>query len=179
MTNESLLSGPGLKPIEKFCPTKAENEKALPSEIEVQWGEPPTMNQLTAQSEKSQNVLNALNGDPPDARPSLTMRIWSSIYLAVFIGCWIFIGAVSSIDTGLTVKFHSGLKEHEQNPVARLILAADGWEVSRFVGIKMFGTILVLGILIWLYHIRRQHALLVIATLTVFQGLLLMYLLLF
>jgi hypothetical protein len=70
------------------------------------------------------------------------------------------------------------MKEHEQNPVARMIMAEDGWKVSRFVGIKMFGTILVLGILMWLYHIRRQHALIIGFTLALFQGLLLMYLLL-
>lgn len=71
------------------------------------------------------------------------------------------------------------MREEEQNPIARLIMAADGWKVARFVGFKMFGTILVLGILMWLYHIYRTHALMVGLTLALFQGLLLMYLLLF
>jgi hypothetical protein len=105
------------------------------------------------------------------------MRIWNKFLLGVFVICWVFIGFVSSIDAGLTVAFQDTLKYEEQNPVARLILAEDGWKCGRFIGMKMFGTILVLGVLMWLYHICHKHALLVSITLAVFQGLLLLYLL--
>jgi len=101
----------------------------------------------------------------------------NKVCLSLFIICWVFIGFVGSIDAGLTVHFQDTLRDQEQNPVARMILAEDGWKAGRFIGIKMFGTILVLGILMWLYHSCRNHALLVIAALAAFQGLLLMYLL--
>lgn len=85
---------------------------------------------------------------------------------------------MGAIDTGLTVHLRDGLKENERNPVARMILASDGWEVSRFIGLKMFGTILVLGIVICLFKRDAKHGLIVIGTLAAFQALLLLYLLL-
>lgn len=57
-----------------------------------------------------------------------------------------------------------------------MILASDGWEVSRFVGLKMFGTILVLGIVICLFKRDAKHGLVIIGTLAIFQALLLFYL---
>jgi hypothetical protein len=69
------------------------------------------------------------------------------------------------------------LPEFEKNPIARIMLEADSWEVSRFVAIKCFLTILVLKILIGLFHFNKKHALLIIGGVTLFQGLLLAYLL--
>lgn len=104
--------------------------------------------------------------------------MWNKFCIFMFSFCWIFVGAVGAIDTGLTVHLREGLKDHEQNPVARMILASDGWEVSRFVGLKMFGTILVLGIVIWIFKRSIKHGLIVVVTLAMFQALLLLYLLL-
>jgi hypothetical protein len=95
-----------------------------------------------------------------------------------FVFCWLFIGAVSSIDTSLTVQFSEGLKYSEENPIARMILANDGWKVARFVGLKMFGTICVLGILICLFKRNYNQGLVITITLALFQALLLTYLLL-
>ena len=91
--------------------------------------------------------------------------------------CWIFIGAVGALDTHLTVKLRDGLKENEQNPIARMILSFDGWDVSRFIGVKMFGTILVLGFLIWIFRKHKKYGLIFVVSLAVFQAMLLFYLL--
>lgn len=64
----------------------------------------------------------------------------------------------------------------EENPIARLILDADHWDVSRFIGIKMFCTILVLGICVAIYSKHKKAAVTVAAGLAVFQAYLLIYL---
>lgn len=78
----------------------------------------------------------------------------------------------------MTIRFSENLPEFERNPIARIMLAADGWEVSRFVAIKCFLTIVVLKILIGLFHFNKRHALFIIGGVTFGQGLLLAYLLL-
>jgi hypothetical protein len=95
----------------------------------------------------------------------------------LFVVCWLFIGLISSIDTGLTAHTHTCLKEGEQNPVARAILSQDDWQCGRFLAIKMFCTILVLGFLAALYHHKPKHATIVTTALALFQGLLIIYLL--
>lgn len=94
-----------------------------------------------------------------------------------FYLCWLFIGAVSSLDVYLTIKFSDNLPEHELNPIARLILKMDDWEVSRFVAIKVFLTILVLGILRWILYISKKYAFTIITAITICQAILLAYLL--
>jgi len=86
------------------------------------------------------------------------------------------VGGVGAIDTELTVRLRDGLEENEKNPIARMILASDGWEVSRFVGLKMFGTILVLGIVICLFKRDAKHGLIIVCSLAAFQAFLLLYL---
>lgn len=85
-------------------------------------------------------------------------------------------GGVGAIDTELTVRLRDGLEENEKNPIARMILASDGWEVSRFIGLKMFGTILVLGIVICLFKRDAKRGLIIVGSLAVFQAFLLLYL---
>lgn len=94
----------------------------------------------------------------------------------LFSICWLFIGAVGSLDTHLTVKLRDGLIENEINPVARMILSVDDWDVSLFVGIKMFSTIIVLGILVW-FQKHTKYGSIIIVPLAIFQLLLLFYLL--
>jgi hypothetical protein len=67
---------------------------------------------------------------------------------------------------------------HEKNPIARMILAYDGWEVARFIGLKVFGTILVLGINVLIFLKSKFYGLLIITSLALFQTFLLLYLLL-
>lgn len=105
-------------------------------------------------------------------------RIGNNICVAIFYICWIFVGAVGAIDTGLTVHLRTLLIETEKNPVARMILEFDDWEVSRFIGLKMFGTILVLGFVVHIFKRNTKNGLVVIGSLAIFQALLLFYLLL-
>jgi hypothetical protein len=93
-----------------------------------------------------------------------------------FVCCWLFIGFVSSIDTYLTIKFQDDLFFGEVNPMARWMLEADNWDVSRFCGIKMFGTIFVLGILVLMYVQVPRHAAVVAGAMVAFQAWLLYYL---
>lgn len=102
------------------------------------------------------------------------LEILNKLY---FISCLLFIAAVSSIDTGITVKFKDVLQHTEENPLARFILSIHNWEVAGFVSIKMFLTILVLGILISLYHIKPKHAMIITVIVAMFQAVLLSYLL--
>lgn len=110
-------------------------------------------------------MLNCLTIKKVLRRPSL-----------LFFGvCWLFIGAVSSLDVVFTIAFRENLELNEQNPLARFIMYADNWSVARFVGLKMFGTIFVLGFLVWLYHRKIIVAYYVTFILAFLQGLLLLY----
>lgn len=100
-----------------------------------------------------------------------------SLAVYFFIFCWILIAFVGAVDTSLTVKLREGLYVHEKNPIARWILSFDGWEVARFIGLKMFGTIAVLGITICIFVQNKIKGLLVISGIASFQLFLLFYLL--
>ena len=76
----------------------------------------------------------------------------------------------------LTVRLQSHLQENEQNPIARWILESYNWEVSSFIGIKTFTTILVLGILAWFYDNHQDYSLLIAFGIVLFQTFLLIYL---
>jgi hypothetical protein len=103
------------------------------------------------------------------------MKIKLALY---FYFCWLFIGAVSSLDVYLTIRFSDNLEEYELNPIARLILQADDWEVSRFVAIKVFLTILVLGIMRWILYLNQKFAITIISVIAFLQAILLGFLLL-
>lgn len=92
-----------------------------------------------------------------------------------FTICWLLIAAVASFDTAATSLLHPALKEQEENPVARAILDADNWNFSTFLGLKMFGTCLVLGFLIVANNYKPHHALAIAAALAGFQLLFIFY----
>ena len=94
----------------------------------------------------------------------------------LFSVLWIWIAFVSSFDVYLTILLADVIKESEQNPFARFILHRDNWNVSRFIGIKMFCTIFVLGILIAAYYFSKKHAYSIIFSIALFQTLLILYL---
>lgn len=102
------------------------------------------------------------------------MKIWSILY---FYSLWIFIGAVSSLDIYLTIRFSENLPDGELNPIARLILHNDDWDVSRFVAIKSFMTILVLGILMAFHKYHRRFGDIIIKYVALAQLCLLVFLL--
>lgn len=83
---------------------------------------------------------------------------------------------MSSLDNYLVVKFRSSMPAEEKNPIARWIMQADNWDVSTFVGIKMFTTILVLGLLAIIYSNSKYHGLKYIFILSLFQAALFYYL---
>lgn len=101
----------------------------------------------------------------------------NNVHSLIFTMCWIFIGGVGAIDTFLTIKLSEGLIHNEQNPIARFILQSDNWDVSKFIGLKMFGTILVLGIVVCIFKRHSNYGLMIVSGIATFQALLLLYLL--
>jgi hypothetical protein len=93
-----------------------------------------------------------------------------------FYLCWLFIGFVGSVDVYLTIKYSENLPDHELNPIARYILHIDEWDVSRFVAIKVFMTILVLGIVRWILYLNQKYALVIINAIALGQLILLLFL---
>jgi hypothetical protein len=94
----------------------------------------------------------------------------------IFCTLWIWIAFVSSIDNYLVVKFRNDMPHDEQNPVARFIMYLNDWDVSTFVGIKMFFTIIVLGILAIIYVGSKHYGLKCVTILSLFQAALFYYL---
>ena len=70
-----------------------------------------------------------------------------SFHATVMAGLWLFIGLVGALDTYLTVKYRNHMPQVEENPVGCLLMRLDGGDVSLFVGCKVAGTILALGVL--------------------------------
>lgn len=94
-------------------------------------------------------------------------------YFAVM---WLAIGLISSIDLYWAIKNQHLMLEMEENPIGQWLLAKDNGDVALFMGVKMAGTTLALGVLIFLYHYQRRLAWISVITLTVLQFCLLHYL---
>lgn len=99
-------------------------------------------------------------------------------WVLLYASLWLFIGVVSTVDVVFTVALQEHLMQNEENPFARAILSFDNWMIARFIGLKMYGTIFVLGFLVWIYHRSQKFAYPIISTVSFFQLLLLLYLLL-
>lgn len=102
-----------------------------------------------------------------------------------FYACWLFIGFVASFDIYLTIRFSDNLIDNELNPIARMILRAEDWTiyddgdkmgVSRFVAVKVFMTILVLGIIRWILYLNKRYAMTIITCVALMQAILLFFL---
>jgi hypothetical protein len=98
----------------------------------------------------------------------------------LFAALWLFVGATSAVDACLMVRYAGAVRE--ENPFAqRLIitrphskwLVGPSQDVSLLIAVKMFGTLVALGLLLVLYQKWRRGARLAIAGLAVFQVLLL------
>jgi len=87
----------------------------------------------------------------------------------IFAVLWLFIATVSAFDTYLTVRFHDSLIALELNPFARILLRMADWEPSLLVGMKFFGSVLVLGILTLLQDRSRRFGLPITAGVASFQ----------
>ena len=93
-----------------------------------------------------------------------------------FAALWLAIGFISAIDLYWAVKNQHVMLENEENPVGRYLIRLDDGSVALFMGVKMAGTILSLGVLVFLYHYKKLYAWLSIISLTVAQFFLLHYL---
>ncbi len=106
-----------------------------------------------------------------------TMQKWgTSCRQLLFPGLWLFIGLVSAFDTYLTIRFRDSLLDHEENPLARILLRLDHWEPSLLISAKFLGSLLALGILTALHLRDRRLGLTVAGGLAAFQLGLLWYL---
>lgn len=109
----------------------------------------------------------------PRQRPNRTLNNFLTISFCL---SWIWIAFVGSVDTYLTIYLQLILEESEQNPLARFILDKTNWNVSLFIGIKMFATIMVLGTLALLFLWKRKWAMTAVYSIAIFQAGLLFYL---
>lgn len=89
---------------------------------------------------------------------------------------WLMIAAVSSIDIYWSVRLHESLAESELNPLGQIIMNVDNTNIALFMGLKTFGTFLVLGFLAIFYKMRRRMAWGVISGVFLFQMWLLFFL---
>ena len=89
---------------------------------------------------------------------------------------WITIGIISAIDVYWSIVNQSVLWEMEQNPIGRYLIEKDGGSIALFMAIKVGGTIIALGVLVFLYHWKQKYAWPIIIILTLAQLSLLSYL---
>ena len=68
----------------------------------------------------------------------------------------IFISLVASYDSYLAVKLRDTLYSEELNPLGRMLIRIDNGDVALFMGVKMLGTVSVLGILLFLYYYKES-----------------------
>ena len=89
---------------------------------------------------------------------------------------WMAIGIISAIDIYWSIINQSVLWEMEQNPIGRYLIEKDGGSIALFMAIKVGGTIIALGVLVFLYHWKQKYAWPTIIILTLAQISLLSYL---
>jgi hypothetical protein len=108
--------------------------------------------------------------------PAMTQPLFSAGTLFLG-GLWLLIGLVGALDTYLTVRFRDVMFAVEENPLGRLLIRLGGGDVSLFVGLKVAGTILALGVLGWIgAHTRKSFAFAVITPVALAQITLVWYL---
>jgi len=89
---------------------------------------------------------------------------------------WMAIGIISSVDVYWAIANQDMMMELEENPIGRYLIGLDGGSIALFMSLKVAGTIIALGALVFLYHWKQQYAWPIIVTLTVAQFFLLSYL---
>lgn len=103
------------------------------------------------------------------ARPGISDFIPSFVMSILFPSLWMFIGAVSSWDAYLVVKYRKYIRDLEENPIGNLLLDLDGGETSLFIGAKFLGTVLVLGVLMVVYQYSRRFGYVLTTAIAGFQ----------
>jgi len=92
-----------------------------------------------------------------------------------FAALWLFIGAVSAIDTYLIFRFRDLMWRLEENPVGRYLIELDEGNVTVFILTKIAGTVVVMSVLAGLHVYRRRMSFPVTASVAAFQLRLLVY----
>lgn len=60
---------------------------------------------------------------------------------------WYLVGFISAIDVYYAIKFSASLPTMEENPFGKYLIRIAGGDISLFIGCKVAGTVIVLGIL--------------------------------
>ena len=71
----------------------------------------------------------------------------SSYLVYAFNTMWYLIGLISALDVYYAIKFQKMLLETEKNPAGIFLIEIANGDVSLFIGCKVAGTVIVLGIL--------------------------------
>ena len=95
----------------------------------------------------------------------------------VFSTMWLIIGMISSYDLYLAVAHREELEQLELNPIGLWLIDLGDGDLSLFMGIKMAGTVTVLGILVLMYAGYKKLAWICCSTVAFLQVWLLVYLL--
>lgn len=93
-----------------------------------------------------------------------------------FFVLWQIIGGISAYDAFLAMKYRAELPHMELNGLGRLLLWMEGGDPALFLGVKFFGTMMVLGILANLFYSRPVLGIWVARGVAAFQVGLLMFL---
>ena len=91
---------------------------------------------------------------------------WSKKVLSF---CIVFIVCVSIYDTYLILIYPDGILSGELNPMCRFLIRQDQSYFSWFIGGKLIGNIMVVGVLLGLYYFRFRHVLTVAKGVAFFQ----------
>ena len=71
---------------------------------------------------------------------------------------WVFVGLVAAIDVYWSIINQEQLYQIELNPLGKFILKVSSGDVAPFMGLKVAGTVIVLGALTVMYNYKRQWA---------------------
>ena len=101
--------------------------------------------------------------------PGIITLFHKYAFVFVFAQLWVFIGMASAVDVYVSIKTQEYLYEMEMNPIGRFLIEADKGDIALFMGTKVAGTVVALGILILLYQFKRKWAWYSIWSLSVMQ----------
>ena len=87
------------------------------------------------------------------------VRLFEKYSLVIaYAQLWLFIGFASAVDIYVSIQTQEYLYELEVNPVGRWLIELDDGDIALFMGVKMAGTTLALGFLVWLYNLKPSWA---------------------
>jgi hypothetical protein len=112
------------------------------------------------------------DADDPRARRSFYCRSRDTACCLA----WLVIGLVSLYDAYLVQRHQPVILAVERNPICAILIAWDPDDLRYFFAAKMTGTLLVLAVLLVLFLRHRRLAIPVVAGVTAFQLVLLLYL---